>query len=178
MSGNTNPAQTNIDRLAYERKVVEPFVGSFGWRTLFNALWPIACWMTTLVLYTSDSIPLIAAIALCAVSIQALYMPVHESVHRTISAGRARYVWLDRAVGSFAAWVLCSSFVEHRHIHLLHHTHANDEEDPDILNSKGSPKVIAGRIVFGAISYPLLPLIAVIPGGQRLLPLQLKAKLA
>ena len=178
MSVAANSSQGNVDRLAYERKVVEPFVGSFGWRTLFNVVWPVAGWAATLALYTNGAIPLIAAIALCAVFIQALYMPVHESVHRTISAGRSRCVWLDRAVGSFAAWVLCTSFVDHRHTHLLHHTHANDEEDPDILNAKGSPKVIAGRIVFGAISYPLLPLIAVIPGGQRVLPTQLKAKLA
>ena len=178
MGVSADSAPRNVDRLAYERKVVEPFVGSFGWRTLLNALWPVAGWVMTLVLYTNDSIPLVAAVALCAVFIQALYMPVHESVHRTISAGRSRYMWLDRAVGSFAAWVLFTSFVEHRHIHLLHHTHANDEEDPDTLNAKGSPKVIAGRIVFGAIAYPLLPLIAVIPGGQRLLPTRLKAKLA
>lgn len=114
MGVTADSSQANIDRLAYERKVVEPFVGSFGWRTLFNALWPAAGWVTTVVLYTNDTVPLIAAIVLCAIFIQALYMPVHESVHRTISAGRSRYVWLDRAVGSFAAWVLCTSFVEHR----------------------------------------------------------------
>ena len=91
MGVSANSAPKNVDRLAYERKVVESFVGGFGWRTLLNALWPVAGWAMTLALYTNDSIPLIAAIALCAVFIQALYMPVHESVHRTISAGRSRY---------------------------------------------------------------------------------------
>jgi len=54
-------SQGNVDRFAYERKVVEPFVGSFGWRTLFNVVWPVAGWAATLAkskLYLLTSDPL------------------------------------------------------------------------------------------------------------------------
>ena len=87
MAVSVHSSQGNVDRLAFERKLVEPFVGGFGWRTLFNAVWPVAGWAATLTLYTSGTLPMIAAFALSAVFIQALYMPVHESIHRTISAG-------------------------------------------------------------------------------------------
>ena len=173
-----DPPLTGVQRLEYERSIVTPHATRFGWRSIFNALWPLAAWSTVVYLTSTGRLPLIAGVLLSALSLQALYMPVHEAVHRTISAGRPRLVWIDRLIGSVCAFMLSTSFVDHRHGHILHHTHANDDGDPDVLNSKGGPKVIAGRIVVGAILYPALPILRVVPGGLRLLPAGLRQRLA
>ncbi|MGB1506836.1 MAG: hypothetical protein ACPHDT_15280, partial [Acidimicrobiales bacterium] len=94
---------TGVERLNYERSTVEPFTSSFGWRTLFNVMWPLAGWIATVTAVLSDRLPMLVGVIVAAAMLQAFYMPVHESVHRTISAGRNRWVWIDRAVGSFGA---------------------------------------------------------------------------
>lgn len=167
-----------VERLRYERTIVTPYSTPFGWRSLFNAIWPLAGWAATVYLTSAGPLPLLAGMALATVFIQALYMPVHEAVHRTISAGRANLAWVDRVTGSICAFMLATSFVEHRHVHLLHHTHANAEGDPDVLNSEGGPRAIAGRILIGAVLYPLMPILSMIPGGHRVLPAKLQDRLA
>lgn len=174
---NTEPL-SGVERLTYERSTVEPFTSSFGWRTVFNAVWPLVGWVATVALVVTDRLPLAVGVVIAAIMLQAFYMPVHESVHRTISAGRNQWAWIDRVIGSFCAWMLHTSFVEHRHVHLLHHTHTNDQGDPDVLSAKGSPRDIGVRVALGAILYPIVPILAVIPGGTRALPAGLRARLA
>ena len=181
MATTTPPPQPPLDgaeRLQFERTMVAGYAGGFGWRSLFNAIWPLAGWAATVALVRNGSIPLMAGFVLSAVCLQALYMPVHEAVHRTISGGRRDLAWLDRAVGSVGAFMLATSFVEHRHTHLLHHTHANDGGDPDTLNSKGGPRLIIGRVLVGAALFPIMPILSVVPGGRRLLPAGLRDRLA
>lgn len=168
---------TGVERLNYERSTVDPFTSSFGWRTLFNVTWPLAGWIATVTAVLSDRLPMLVGVIVAAAMLQAFYMPVHESVHRTISAGRNQWVWIDRAVGSFGAWMLHTSFVDHRHTHLLHHTHTNDVGDPDVLNAKGTPRDIVVRILLGAVLFPIVPMLAVIPGGMRVLPPALRSRL-
>lgn len=169
---------SGAERLKYERSIVTPHSTAFGWRSIFNASWPLATWALIVTLVARDTISLFVGMLLSAVVLQALYMPVHEAVHRTISAGRLKLTWVDRAVGSICAFMLASSFVEHRHIHLLHHTHTNDERDPDVGATAGGPLAIAGRIVTGALLYPILPVLAVVPRGERILPPRLRDRLA
>ena len=113
-----DPPLTGVQRLDYERSIVSPHATRFGWRSIFNALWPLAAWSTVVYLTSTGRLPLIAGVLLSALSLQALYMPVHEAVHRTISAGRPRLVWIDRLIGSVCAFMLSTSFVDHRHGHL------------------------------------------------------------
>ena len=112
-----DPPLTGVQRLDYERSIVSPHATRFGWRSIFNALWPLAAWSTVVYLTSTGRLPLIAGVLLSALSLQALYMPVHEAVHRTISAGRPRLVWIDRLIGSVCAFMLSTSFVDHRHGH-------------------------------------------------------------
>lgn len=166
-----------VERLNYERRMVAPYTSGFGWRTLANVVWPLLGWLAVVLLVRAGSVPLVVGVVLAALLLQALYMPVHEAVHRTVSAGRSRLTWLDRVVGSVAAWMLLTSFVEHRHSHLLHHTHTNDEGDPDVLNAEGTPADIVIRIVLGAVLYPVVPFLSLVPGGLRLLPSPIRGRL-
>ena len=127
------------DRLLYERRVIAPYTGAIGWRSLFNIAWCVSGWVLVVSLELAGKIPLWLGMFLAAVFLQACYMPMHESVHKTLSGGRRSLVWIDRTVGALAGWLLCESFKAHRITHLKHHTHTNDEADPDVLNSKGSP---------------------------------------
>lgn len=163
-------ARTGLDRLTYEKEAVAPFVGAIGWRSMFNATWSVGGWVATVWLYLADSIPLWAAMLLAGFFIQACYMPVHEAVHKTLSGGRAQLSWIDRGVGAICGWLMLISFEDHRITHLIHHTHANDEFDPDVLNSKGSPKDLVVRSIIGFIVYPLGPVISVVPALGKLLP--------
>ncbi|MEE3140397.1 MAG: fatty acid desaturase [Actinomycetota bacterium] len=169
--------RTGTDRLMYERSIVEPHVGSIGWRSLFNITWCVLGWVSIVALRTAEMIPLWAAVLLAALFLQACYMPMHESVHKTLSAGRPALRWVDRSVGALAGWLLCESFSAHSITHLKHHTHTNDETDPDVLNSKGSPRDILFRVIIGMILYPLGPVFAAIPPTRRLLPKGLAARL-
>lgn len=170
-------ALTGLDRLTYEKDAVAPFIGDIGWRSLFNAVWSVGGWIATVALYLNGSIPLWASMLLAGFFIQACYMPVHEAVHKTLSAGRPQLAWLDRAVGTVCGWLMLLSFEDHRITHLIHHTHANDEFDPDVLNSKGSPKDLVVRSLVGFIMYPLGPILAVVPALGRRVPVAIRSRL-
>jgi len=169
--------RTGTERLLYERSVVEPYVGSIGWRSLFNITWCALGWVLVVVLRAGEFIPLWAAMLLSVFFLQACYMPMHESIHNTLSAGRQSLKWVDRSVGALAGWLLCESFSAHRITHLKHHTHTNGETDPDLLNSKGSPSDIFVRAIIGAILYPLGPFLGAIPPLRRLVPRGLAVRL-
>jgi len=170
-------ALDGIGRLKYEKDAVAPYVGAIGWRSIFNLAWVIVGWVGAIALYLTDRLPLWAGLLLATLFLQAAYMPVHEAVHKTLSGGRPSLAWLDRLVGSVAAWIMLVSFRDHVITHLIHHTHANDERDPDVLNSKGSPKDIVARSMIGLIVYPLGPIIAAVPALGRLLPTPVAARL-
>lgn len=170
-------ARAGLDRLTYEKETVAPYVGAVGWRSVFNAAWSLGGWVATVWLYLADSIPLWAAMLLAGFFIQACYMPVHEAVHKTLSGGRPQLAWLDRAIGTICGWLMLLSFEDHRITHLIHHTHANDDADPDVLNSKGSPKDLVARSIIGFVMYPLGPIISVVPAVGRLIPVAIRQRL-
>jgi len=169
---------TGAERLQYERDRIEPYVGAIGWRSIFNFLWHLGGWSATAVLVMTDVLSIWLGIPLAVFFLQAGYMPMHEAVHNTLSAGRPKLKWIDRCVGSITGWILCESFTTHRITHLKHHTHANQEADPDLLNAKGTPTDLVVRAFLGFCLYPLGPIFALVPPLQRLLPSAVRARLA
>jgi len=169
---------TGIERLTYEKEATSPFVGKFGLRTLFNLIWAIAGFVGVIILTENGTLPLLAGMALSALFVQAFYMPMHESVHHTPSGGNPKLSWFDNLVGQISGFVLCESFTGHVRIHLLHHTHANGEEDPDVLNSEGTPAQIFGRTIAGASLYLLTPFLAFFPSLALLFPKKIRERFA
>lgn len=170
-------ALAGIERLTYEKQTVAPHVGAIGWRSVFNFTWAVGGWVATVAAYVAGAAPLWLAFVLATLFLQALYMPVHEAVHKTLSGGRPSLAWLDRGVGSVAAWLMGVSFRDHVITHLIHHTHANDENDPDVLNSKGTPRDIVVRSLVGMVLYPLGPVMRLVPPLRRLVPRAIAARL-
>ena len=167
-----------IERLTFEKAAVDPFIGKLGIRSIFNFLWAVGGWVTTVVLTLNGTVPLLAGIGLSVVFIQACYMPMHESVHHTPSGGRKSLAWVDRLIGEATGLILCESFRGHVITHLLHHTHANGERDPDVLNSAGTPIQIFGRVIAGAILYPLIPFIQLFPPLAKGIPSAIRERFA
>ena len=171
-------ALSGAARLQFERERIAPYIGKIGLRSIFNFFWCITGWIVTAALVTADVISIWVGFPLAVFFLQAGYMPMHEAVHNTLSAGRSNLKWIDRCVGSITGWLLCESFVAHRITHLKHHTHANEQgADPDLLNAKGTPSDLVQRAILGFVLYPLGPIFALVPPLRRLMPEPVTARL-
>ncbi|MBM36932.1 MAG: hypothetical protein CL460_07165 [Acidimicrobiaceae bacterium] len=172
-------ALSGTERLQFERDAIAPYVGKLGIRSIFNFLWYFFGWGLTAYLVATDVLSIWLGVPLAVFFLQAGYMPMHEAVHNTLSAGRPRLRWIDRGVGSITGWLLCESFAAHRITHLKHHTHANEQDaDPDLLNAKGTPFDLVQRAILGFVLYPLGPVFGLIPPLRRALPPSVAARLA
>jgi fatty acid desaturase len=73
------------------------------------------------------------AMAVLGVLEVALFTPLHESTHRT----PFRSLWLNRAVGWLAGFVLILPPEGFRLFHMAHHRHTQDRErDPELIGAK------------------------------------------
>jgi len=69
------------------------------------------------------------AVAASYVAIFAIFTPLHDSVHLSVSA---QYRWINSAVGRVAGIFFLAPFHAFRWVHLQHHKHTNHpEKDPD-----------------------------------------------
>lgn len=87
------------------------------------------------------------------VFIYAIYTVVHEAVHGNISLRKKNLSWLDTALGTLACFPLWLFFYQHRKQHMVHHTHTNMEDDPDIFARGSFPGWIFLRLPIALISY-------------------------
>ncbi|MBW4023678.1 MAG: fatty acid desaturase [Proteobacteria bacterium] len=85
-----------------------------------------------LVLAAGGCWPIWPAMAVLGVLEVALFTPLHESTHRT----PFRSLWLNRAVGGLAGFVLILPPEGFRLFHMAHHRHTQDpERDPELIGA-------------------------------------------
>lgn len=85
-----------------------------------------------LVLAARGSWAILPAMALLGVVEVALFAPLHESTHRT----PFRSLWLNRAVGWLAGFVLILPPEAFRLFHMAHHRHTQDRAlDPELIGA-------------------------------------------
>ena len=99
-------ALSGAERLQFERDAIAPYVGNVGVRSMFNFLWYFCGWCLTAYLVTADVLSVWLGVPLAVFFLQAGYMPMHEAVHNTLSAGRPGLRWIDRSGGSITGWLL------------------------------------------------------------------------
>ena len=104
----------------------------FAWTTVWLTLGLFAVFAASTYLAASGAIPMILGAAINTVFIYAVYTPVHEAVHGNISSRRGNLRWVDTVFGMAACMPLWLFFHEHRRQHRVHHTRANQDDDPDI----------------------------------------------
>lgn len=75
--------------------------------------------------------------ALNSIVLYAIYTPVHEAVHGNISLKKKHLRWVDTLIGFLACFPLWLFYFQHRKQHMVHHTRANQDDDPDIYARGG-----------------------------------------
>lgn len=87
-------------------------------------------WVTTLSVATFD-ISIIAMLTLCSFVI---FTPMHDAVHRSISKDS-----MNTFIGAVSGICMTIPFPAFKYLHLQHHRHLNDSQDPDSWSGKSYP---------------------------------------
>jgi beta-carotene hydroxylase len=101
----------------------------------------------------AGAIPYLAAAAINTVVMYAAYTPVHEAIHGNISLRRKNLRWIDTVIGHAACAPLWLFYYQHRKQHMVHHTRANTDDDPDIYARGGFLGWIFLRLPMALIQY-------------------------
>jgi len=98
-------------------------------------------------------IPLWAGMVVNTVFIYGIYTVVHEAVHANISSRRKDLRWTDTLAGMIACAPLWLFYHQHRRQHMAHHTHTNEECDPDIYARGSFPVWVFVKLPVALINY-------------------------
>jgi beta-carotene hydroxylase len=126
-----------VSTVREESRVARIHTPDFCGRTLRLEAVLFAVFIGATWLAVSGTIPLWAGAIANTVFIYALYTVVHEAVHANISSRRKELGWIDTVAGMIACVPLWLFFHQHCRQHMVHHTHTNEDVDPDIY-ARGS----------------------------------------
>jgi len=99
------------------------------------------------------TISYLLAAAINTLVIYAIYTPVHEAVHGNISLRKKHLRWIDTLIGHAGCFPLFLFYYQHSRQHMVHHTHDNTEDDPDIYARGGFWGWLFIRLPKALISY-------------------------
>lgn len=173
MAHHTSAQASRQAVLRDELAVAAPFRDHFEWRILATFGFFTVAWLAVVVGGALGSIPLWLGFVANTIIATTFYMPLHEAVHGNIWGRTRRGRWGERLVGMFCAVPLATtSFASHKMLHMRHHAYTNDpDRDPDHYIA-GSLGAVLVKLVLLTFSYPILPLVLVLP--RRLLPPELR----
>lgn len=108
------------------------YMGKLAWPTVILGLVMGASYLALVAMVITNFLSLWVAVPLVAAVTYLSYTVLHESVHGSIAGNHESLRWLNKALGYLAAWITMIPLTAHRHEHIAHHRHANDEvHDPD-----------------------------------------------
>lgn len=108
------------------------YMGKLAWPTVILGLVMGASYLALVAMVITNFLSLWVAVPLVAAVTYLSYTVLHESVHGSIAGNNESLRWLNKALGYLAAWITMIPLTAHRHEHIAHHRHANDEvHDPD-----------------------------------------------
>lgn len=120
---------------AMNKKALEAalrYMGEFGWPTLLLALVVCGGYIATPLLVFQGELGLGGGVLVMAVCTYASYTVMHDAVHGAIAGRYTSVRWLNSTLGYLSGFVLGIPFTAHRHEHITHHRHTNDDQlDPD-----------------------------------------------
>lgn len=123
--------------VAQEMEVGRRLTDDFGMPTLLLALALFTVAILSTWAAVTGRIPYWAGSVINTVFIYALYTVVHEAIHGNISSRRKNLRWIDLVIGTAACIPLWLFYYPHAKQHMVHHTKANTDDDPDIY-ARGS----------------------------------------
>lgn len=104
-----------------------------AWPTVVLGLALPAAWLCVVALAVGGFLPLWLAGPLAFVLAYMTFTPMHDASHRSV----ARRGPLNELVGRLAGLPLLAPFPAFRAMHLAHHRHTNEEDDPDLWSGSG-----------------------------------------
>jgi len=151
--------------LKQERELALGLTPVFAWPTLRLAfLLPLAQGVLIAGAVTG-LVPIWAVVLPLGYIVFAYYTLVHESIHGNI-ARATRHAWVHQLLGWWGALNMMTSYPALRRIHLLHHRHTNQDEDPDYNLCHGPLwKSISRVVVLRTLLLLPLPIVRLIPAA-------------
>lgn len=149
MSKLNNPNSTVAQELAAARRNTP----DFGMPTIILTIMLFVAAIVATGAALQGSVSYWFAAIVNTVVLYAIYTPVHEAVHGNISLRKKHLRWLDTVVGFAACVPLWLFYYQHRKQHMVHHTHANEAEDPDLYAKGAFVSWIFLRLPMSLLSY-------------------------
>eukprot|EP00928_Gymnodinium_smaydae_P061736 TRINITY_DN45758_c0_g1_i1.p1 TRINITY_DN45758_c0_g1~~TRINITY_DN45758_c0_g1_i1.p1 ORF type:complete len:414 (-),score=43.16 TRINITY_DN45758_c0_g1_i1:230-1471(-) len=109
--------------------------------TLLLSAVALVGWGASMHLYCARILDARTAFGISTVCAFISFTPMHDASHHSVSS---RYRWLNELIGHLSGIPLLFPFVLFRHMHMLHHKHANDRGDGPAGISK-DPDRFAGE---------------------------------
>ncbi|WP_157706117.1 fatty acid desaturase [Roseovarius faecimaris] len=120
-----------------EFEIARKHTPDFGGRTLLLEVGMFAFAITATWATLADALPFWVGMIANTVFVYGIYTVVHEAVHANISSRSKNLRWVDTVAGMIACVPLWLLYHQHRRQHMEHHTHTNEDVDPDIY-ARGS----------------------------------------
>ena len=153
-SGDLAPVLTPAE----EKRIAKQLSPGVAWPTLALAVALPAVQWSTVGLGIARLLPIWACVPVIAWASFAHYTLVHEAVHGNLTPGHSKLRWLNPVVGWIGAIGLTFPWPLMNRSHLLHHTHTNTDQDPDIV-VKGSLGQLLVKWLVNDWVLSLIPLI-------------------
>lgn len=124
------------DRAVLEQVVSDPRFSriatppTFAWQEILLIAGCYASLLASCLLYLDGVLPYVAAFAINALAIYAIFTPLHDATHGSLSKNR----FINDTLGTLAALPLFPGFTTgiYRYLHLQHHRHTGAQKaDPD-----------------------------------------------
>lgn len=128
-------------------------IPQFAWPTVILGVALYAGFAAVVVLAIGKMIPLWLAIMLNSIFIYSFYTVVHEAVHGNISSRIKGRRWVDVVAGTACCAPLWLMFDHHKKSHMVHHSHTNEDDDPDIYARGSFLGWICYRLPISLLSY-------------------------
>lgn len=153
-----------------EKQLARSLSPAVAWPTLGLAVMLPTALLAVVYLGVTKAVPLWACTPILAYLSFAHYTLVHECVHGNIVAGHPRLAWVHTLVGWIGALALGLSWPALQRTHLLHHSHTNTAQDPDIFVKGTFLRLLGKRVVnsvLGLLPLPVMRLVSA-SGYERL----------
>lgn len=118
---------------ATEKQIARDLSPAVAWPTIVLAIALPAAFLSLAALGMTRQLPLWACTPALALIAYAHYTLVHESIHGNVVASPRSLTWINTLVGWIGAIGLGIGWPVLQRTHLLHHSHTNTEDDPDIV---------------------------------------------
>lgn len=146
-------AATEQSTVRLEAAIGRRHTPDFAWPTVWLLIGLYAVFVASTGLAVTGAIPIWLAAVVNAGFIYSLYTVVHEAVHSNISSRTKQARWVDLVVGVIACVPLWLFFHHHKKQHMAHHTHTNEDSDPDIYARGGFLGWCLVRLPLSLVNY-------------------------